>query len=104
MGNTLSEYKVLLHPKAYRDLDDIYAYISNDILEPAIAKRQVHRIWDALDSLSTFPYSHQDRLVGRYANKGYRQFIVDNYLVIYRIDEEKKEVRIMTIQYVKRNI
>ena len=104
MENTLNEYKVLLYPKAYRDIEDIYAYIANEILEPEIAKRQINRIWDALSSLSTFPYSHQDRLVGRYASKGYKQFIVDNYLVIYRINEDDKEVRVVTVQYGKRNI
>ena len=103
MENTSSDYKVLLYPKAYRDLDDIYAYISNQILEPSIAKGKIDRIIGALSTLSLFPYSHQDRLVGRYANKGYKQFIVDNYIVIYRIDEEEKEVRVVTIQHTKRN-
>ena len=104
MRNTLNEYKVLLLPKAYRDLEGIYTYISNEILESDIAKRQIDRIWDSLGTLSTFPYSHQDRLVGRYANKGYKQFIIDNYLIIYCINDENKEVHIVTIQYVKRNV
>ena len=104
MENTLNKYKVLLYPKAYRDLEEIYSYIVNEILEPDIAKKQIERIWDALNSLSVFPHSHQDRLVGRFANKGYKQFVVDNFLIIYRIDEEIKEVYVVTIQYVKRNI
>ena len=104
MENTSNKYNVLLYPKAYRDLEGIYAYISKEILEPEIAKRQVDRIWDSLDSLSVFPYSHQNCLVGRYANRGYRQVLVDNYLVIYRINEEKKEVYVLTVQYAKRNI
>lgn len=104
MENTLSEYKVLLYPKAYRDLEDIYSYISNEILEPSIAKKQIDRIWNGLESLTTFPYAHQDRLVGRFANKAYKQLLIDNYLAIYRIDEDKKEVFIITIQYVKRDV
>ncbi len=104
MQNTLNKYTILLLPRAYHDLDDIYAYICNGILEPKIAKKQIGRIWEALNSLSIFPYSHQDRFFGKYANKGYKQLKVDNYLTIYSINEEKKEVRIVTIQYVKRNI
>ena len=104
MQNTSSDYKVLLYPNAFRDLDDIYAYISGEIMEPEIAKRQINRIWDGLYSLSSFPYSHQDRLVGRYANKGYKQLFVDNYLIIYRIDEGAKTAHVVTIQYAKRNI
>ena len=30
-----------------------------------------------------FPKSHQDRLVGRYAGKGYKQLIIDNYIAIF---------------------
>ena len=104
MESTGDKYAVLLYPKAYRDLDGIYAYISKDLLEPDIARRQINRIWNALESLSSFPYSHQDRLVGRYANKGYKQFVVGNYLILFRVAEEKKEVHVVTIQYVRRNL
>ena len=34
----MEKYEVLLYPKAYRDLDDIYSYIAFDKTEPAIAK------------------------------------------------------------------
>ena len=104
MEDSLNRYQVLLYPKAYRDLEDIYTYISNEILEPGIAKKQVERIWNGLHSLAVFPYSHQDRLVGRYAGKGYKQLLIDNYLAIFRVNEAAKEVYVITIQYVKRNI
>lgn len=68
------------------------------IPEPEIAKRQINRIWDALSSLPTFPYSHQDHSVGRYASKGYKQFIVDNHLVVYRINEDDEEVYVVAVQ------
>lgn len=37
-------------------------------------------------------------------HKGYRQLLIDNYVVIYRIDEDKKIVFVMTVQYQGRNI
>ena len=67
MKSTSKSYKVVLYAKAYQDLEEIYKYISFIISEPLIAKNQTNRIWDAINSLSLFPYSHQDRLVGRYA-------------------------------------
>ncbi len=73
-------------------------------LEPGTAKNLTDRIWDTIDSLESFPYSHQDRLTGRYAGKGYKQLIVDNYIAIYRIDEERKLVYVVTIQYGGRNL
>ena len=93
------KYEVMLFPKAYRDLEEIYSYLSLEKLEPDIAQNLTDRIWDAIDSLESFPHSHQDRLVGRYAGKGYKQLIIDNYIAIYRIDEERKLVYVVTIQY-----
>ncbi|MCI8877000.1 MAG: type II toxin-antitoxin system RelE/ParE family toxin [Lachnospiraceae bacterium] len=41
---------------------------------------------------------------GRYAGKGYRQLLIDNYIVIFRINEADKTVYVVTIQYQGRNI
>lgn len=55
-------------------------------------------------SLDTFPQSNQERNEGRYAGKGYRQLIIDNYMAIFRIDEPRKIVYVVTIQYQGRNL
>jgi len=99
----LDKYKVRLMKKAYRDLDSIYSYIAYEKLAPENAKGQVDRIKAAVLGLDTLPQSHQDRLVGRYAGKGYKQLLVDNYITIFRIDETNKVVWVVTIQYQGRN-
>lgn len=104
MENTSNKYQVLLYPKAYRDIDEIYQYILSEILEPEIAKKQAERIWNAISSLSLFPHSHQDRLVGRYANGTYKQLLVDNYIIIYKISDKDNKVYVITVQYAKRNL
>ena len=100
----MEKYDVMLFPKAYRDIDDIYAYIALEKLAPENARGQTDRIWDAIESLETYPQSHQDRLVGKYAGKGYKQLLIDNYLAIFKIDEGKKIVYVVTVQYQGRNI
>lgn len=62
------------------------------------------RIWEALKKLETFPQSHQERTEGRYAGKGYRQLLIDNYIAIFKIDESKKTVHVVTVQYQGRNV
>ncbi|MCD8028533.1 MAG: type II toxin-antitoxin system RelE/ParE family toxin [Erysipelotrichaceae bacterium] len=99
----MDNYIVKINPKAVKDLDDIYRYITYNKLSPENAKHQTNRIKNAILDLSVFPYSHQDRLEGRYAGKGYKQLLVDNYIVIYRIDENKKTVYVVTVQYQRRN-
>lgn len=100
----MDKYEVMLYPKAFRDIDDIYAYIALDKLSPENARGQTDRIWTALKKLEIFPETHQDRVMGRYAGKGYKQLVIDNYIAIYKIDENKKRVYVVTIQYQGRDV
>ena len=101
--NTLDKYEVRLYKRAFKDMDSIFRYIAYDKLAPENAKGQVERIKKAILDLDTFPQSHQDRLVGRYADKGYKQLLIDNYIAIFKIDEKNKIVWVVTIQYYARN-
>lgn len=100
----LDNYTVKLYPKAIRDLDKIYEYIALDKLAPENAKGQVLRIKKAILSLELFPQKHQDRLEGRYADRGYKQLLVDNYIAVFKIDENEKTVFVITVQYQGRNL
>ncbi|MCH5280096.1 MAG: type II toxin-antitoxin system RelE/ParE family toxin [Lachnospiraceae bacterium] len=100
----MDKYKVKINPKAIRDLNSIYEYIANEKLSPENAKGQVDRIKKAILNLGTFPQSHQDRNEGRYAERDYRQLLIDNYIVIFRIDENCKIVYVVTVQYQGRNL
>lgn len=102
--NILDKYTVKLNPKAIRELDSIYEYIAKEKLTPENAKGQLSRIKNAILNLDTFPQSHQERNQGRYARKGYRQLLIDNYIAIFRIDETNKTVYVLTIQYQGRKL
>ena len=100
----MDKYEVMLYPKAFRDIEDIYTYIALEKLSPENAKGQTDRIWNAIRTLEQMPEAHQDRLVGRYAGRGYKQLIVDNYIAIYKIDKIARKVLVVTVQYQGRNI
>ncbi len=93
----------MLYKRAIKDIDDIYKYIAIDKLSPENAKGQADRIKNAILDLENMPESRQDRLVGRYAGKGYKQLLIDNFVAIYRIDKKKKTVWVVTVQYQGRN-
>ncbi|MDE7199929.1 MAG: type II toxin-antitoxin system RelE/ParE family toxin [Lachnospiraceae bacterium] len=95
----MDKYKVKISPRAIRELDSIYEYIAKEKLSPENARGQVDRIKKAILNLDSFPKSHQKRNEGRYAEKGYRQLLTDNYIAIFRIDEANKIVCVVTIQY-----
>ena len=100
----MDKYKIKFNLRAIHELDSIYKYIANEKLAPENAKKQVDRIKKTILNLDTFPQSHQERSEGRYAGKGYRQLPIDNYIVIFRIDEADKTVYVVTIQYQGRNL
>lgn len=100
----MDKYKVKVNPNAIRELDNIYEYIANEKSAPENAKGLVDRIKKAILSLGIFPQSHQERNEGRYAKKGYRQLLIDNYIAIFRIDEVNKTVYVVTIPYQGRNL
>ncbi len=98
-GSTLEQYKVQLTPRANRDLDAIYQYIAAQLLAPDTALKQVERIEQGILDLDTLPYRWPVRTKGAYAGKGYRQAQVDNYTIVYRVDEARKWVIILTVRY-----
>ena len=100
----MDKYKIKVNPKAIRELNKIYEYIANEKSAPDNAQGQVDRIKKSILGLETFPQSHQERDEGRYAGKGYRQLLIDNYIAIFRIDETLKTIYVITIQYQGQNI
>ena len=95
----MDKYSVKLLSRAARDLDGIYSYIAKTLLVPATALELVDRIEKEILSLDHMPYRCPGRTKGIYANRGYRQMLVKNYTIIYRIDEAAKQVIVVTIRY-----
>jgi len=75
IGECVAMGEVMLYPQAYRDIDEIYAYIALEKQAPENAQGQTDRIWDAIDSLAVF-----------------------------KIDEDAKIVYVVTVQYQGRDI
>lgn len=92
-------YTVRLYPRAYRDLDEIYSYISVNLMEQGTADNMITALEDAIFSLEQFPERGSIRRTGAYANQGYRQIFVKHYAIIYRVHKGKQEVHIVTVRY-----
>lgn len=93
------QYSVRLMSRALRDIDAIYKYIAETLLEPGTALNLVEEIEREILSLEQFPNRCPTRKTGAYAGKGYRQLFVKNYTVIFRVDESEKTVIVVTVRY-----
>ena len=83
----METYEVKLTPRALQDLDSIYAYIAQSLMEPDTALKLLSRLEDAIFSLEQLPQRGALRKTGAYANRGYRQLLIENYIAIYRVEK-----------------
>ena len=94
---------VKLYARAHRDSDEIYAYIAKTLLNPSAAGQIINALEQAVFSLEQQPERGAVRRIGIYANMGYRQLFVKNYVIIYRVLKETKQVHIVTIYYARQS-
>ena len=99
----MDNYSVKLYARAIRDLEEIFKYIANNISEPLAAEKMIDALENAIVSLECFPERGAIRQNGIYANKNYRQLFVKNYVIIYKVLKEQKEVHIVTVRYAPSN-
>lgn len=96
-------YKLEYLPIAKKDMVEIVQYISKELQNPEAATRLAMNLTEAAESLLTFPYSTPVYQPIRSVKHEYRKILVQNYLIFYWIDEEKKLVIIARVIYAKRN-
>ena len=101
--DTKANYKVIFTDTAEIELDGIYEYISGTLMSEQSAKRLMKKIEEKALRLEMFPESCS--IADGYKINGiqYRKLVVDNYILLYNVDENKKEVNIIHAFYGKRN-
>ena len=95
----MDKYAIKLLTRALRDLNGIYAYIAKTPLAPDRAIKLVEEIGEAIFGLEQLPCRGAERKIGASAGRGYRQIFIKSYTIVYRIDEAKKQVVIVTVRY-----
>lgn len=95
----MAKYTVKLMQRVSSDLDDIYNHIADDLKETGTAEKMADSLEEAILSLNEIPYRGSIRRTGAFANRGYRQLFVKNFTIVYRIDEARKMVIIVSVRY-----
>jgi toxin ParE1/3/4 len=73
-------------PEAEAELDDIWYYVANQSGSIEIADRVMDSITDRFFLLARFP--HMGRRRDEDLRPGLRSFVVGEYIIIYRVDDE----------------
>ena len=96
-------YKLEYLPTALKDMIDIIRYISVELKNPDAANRLAVELVDTAESVLTFPYATPAYQPIRPLKREYRKILVQNYLMFYWVDEEKKLVTVARVVYAKRD-
>lgn len=99
----MSMYDIQITEPAEKDLYEIGAYISKELLEPEIAKKVFSEIAKGVNSLEDMPLRNALVADDRLDYKGIRKIMVDNYIVFYIVTDESKTVTIIRILYSRRD-
>lgn len=81
----MKQYNVKITSKALADMEAIYDYIAEQLLNPDAAMGQYNRIADAIESLKEFPERCRVFDSQPEHDLGMRQIPVENYTAIYVI-------------------
>ena len=96
-------YTYRITPSAFRDLQEIGDYISEQLHAPESAAGLLQAIQEAIEAACRYPLSLpkvNDRLL---MAKGYRKMIVRNYIVFVLVDQENERLDVMRVMYYARN-
>lgn len=96
-------YKLEFLPIAKKDMTDIVLYISKDLQNPDAADRLARKFIETVETLLTFPYAAPAYQPIRPLKHEYRKIAVQNYLMLFWINEKDKTVTIARVIYAKRD-
>ena len=101
--DTKNNYKVIFTETAEIELDGIYDYISRTLLSEDSANRLMEKIEESTLRLEVFPESCSIAEGYVINNIQYRKLIVDNYILLYNVDKDIRQVNIIHAFYGRRN-
>lgn len=96
-------YKVVITLIAYKETRKIYNYLTEELYAEKAAKNLMRKIETKIQILEHLPKIYVElEKVDKFGKK-YRKIIINNYIILYFIDEEKQTVVISHIYYAKSN-
>ena len=96
-------YDVKIAESAQLDMRMIYKYIADTLMESIVAEEQYTRIETAVYSLEQMPERFRRYEKEPWRSRNLRVMPVDNYIVFYTVDNEKRVVNVVRIMYGKRD-
>ena len=95
----MNEFRIKFSYASKQDMKEIIRYIKNNLKEPQIAKKYEIYFKNEIGKLTNFPKKFVEIDEEKIQYKGIRKLIVKNYIVFYRVNEEKNLISIERVLY-----
>ena len=92
-------YTIDYLPIAKSDMVDIAKYIGVKLENPEAAERLAEKMIEAAEKLTDMPYKCPVYIPVKPLRHEYRKLIVQNYIMFYWVDEDKKLITIARVVY-----
>lgn len=97
-------YRYKLTPLALADIDDALCYIGEKLSNPSAAGRLYRSLIEEIDAISYRPFSFPDCSHFLIDDANIRHSVIDNYVLIFEIDEKDSLIKILRFLYGRRDI
>ena len=94
----------VLSNKAKKDLEDIFHYISEELVNPESAKKLIQDLDSKFHSIIDYPYAYPLVKESRLSQEDVRKCTLHNYLIVYIVDEILSHVEIVRVIYQRMNV
>ena len=98
------KYNFHLTPLAEQDMETALAYITETLCNRKAAIDLLDKIEHAIETIREFPYSAADCKSFLVTNDTIRHILVDNYVLIYEINEDEKNINILRFRYTRMDL
>ena len=99
-----NKYEYKFTELAEEDLQSALEYISKQLCNTKAAAELLSKTDRTIENICLFPYSYPDCTYYLVSDENIRHAIVDNYVLIYEIKKEKKQINILRFRYTRMNL
>ena len=103
MNSNEELYGVEFTEDCIEEIKETYEYISQKLIAKLPAKRLMQKIERAVMLLERNPQIYIELNITDKLKRKYRRMVINNYVLLYTIDEENRKVYVSHMYYGKRN-
>lgn len=101
---TMNKFDFFITPLAKDGIIQTLNYIENNLGNLKATNDLYKKIENGIQQICLFPFAQNTCEEYLILDKNIRHLIIDNYILIYEIIEEKKQINILGFKYAKMNL